>query len=198
MQSPCPRCRHRRSTLVYLVAKVSDGGGVGLPRGRGSEEVCVSSLPPRRGPGRTGVTQGTPSKANSQRWFQLAAACVRTVRTASGSMATSGLLQDYYRFIALDATDRAEYIKARKNQKFVLGGAALTKRPGLIQVVDLEREREREREKTTKAIEKHASFFVFVPHKRDPCTRPMRALSRHDGHQALALVSPPRKRTLTW
>jgi hypothetical protein len=83
-------------------------------------------------------------------------------------MATSGLLQDYYRFIALDATDRAEYIKARKNQKFVLGGAALTKRPGLIQVVDLEREREREREKTTKAIEKHASFF-FSSHTKETC-----------------------------
>jgi len=128
-------------------------------------------------------------------------------------MATSGLLQDYYRFIALDATDRAEYIKARKNQKFVLGGAALTKRPGLIQVVDLEREREREREreKTTKASEKHASFFFFIPHKRDLYTcsmmmmmmsficscRPMIVLSRYDGHQALAHGKSAKKETCT-
>ena len=33
--------------------------------------------------------------------------------------------------------------------------------------------------------EKHDSF-AFIPHKRDMYTRPMRVLSRHDGHQALA------------
>ena len=48
-----------------------------------------------------------------------------------------------------------------------------------------ERARERESEKTTNAVEKHASF-VFITHKRDLYTRPMRVLSRHDGHQALA------------
>ena len=42
-----------------------------------------------------------------------------------------------------------------------------------------------EREKTTNAVEKHDSF-AFIPHKRDMYTRPMRVLSRHDGHQALA------------
>ena len=48
-----------------------------------------------------------------------------------------------------------------------------------------ERARERESEKTTNAVEKHASF-VFITHKRDLYTRPMRVLSRHDGHQELA------------
>jgi hypothetical protein len=46
--------------------------------------------------------------------------------------------------------------------------------------------REREREKTIQRQLINTLLFVFIPHKRDLYTRPMRVLSRHDRHQTLA------------
>ena len=41
-------------------------------------------------------------------------------------------------------------------------------------------------------------FFVFIPHKRDLYTRPMRVLSRHDGHQALAHGKSAEQEDVCW